>query len=89
MYEGKAWRVRDELEMVKHGLRWEYWAVFYKGNVSKRQSERSCNPSLGGKEKLDGADKAKMSDACYGLLFTRKASWLSRGEVRVEDRLKQ
>lgn len=58
------------------------------------QSERSCNPSLSGKEKLDEkldeklAEKAKMFDACYGSLFTRKASWLS-SEVRVEDRLKE
>lgn len=56
--------------MVKRGLKSECWADFYKGSVSKRQSERSCNPSLGGKGKLDGADKAKMSDACYGYAIT-------------------
>lgn len=66
----------------------EYLAAFCKGNAGKRQSERSCNGSLGGKQKLDGAEKAEMSDACCGSLFTRKASWFSSKELIAEDRLK-
>lgn len=42
--------------------------------ASEGDRKRSCNLSPNWKKELDGAEKTKMSDACYVSLSTRKAS---------------